>query len=110
MTGPMAMVFPLDDLRVAATCWTNHQHVAYTYAVDSVLPLLSADGIWFASHPYSPLDTEEVVQVFREIVKHENYERQKLNLADRLGQRIEYDPNTGLITIDCFPQPPERNN
>lgn len=95
----MIAMFSIDDANDPDTAWTENQTIMFDYAVNSVLPILRANGIWYAPAERSPLTMDQIVSVFKRIIEHPNYERQTMDSPDNEGFRVKYDPETRLITV-----------
>ena len=101
----MIAVFSIDDAKNDPNPWTENQQIMFDYAIDSVLPMLKPDGVWYAPAERSPLTMDQIISVFRRIIEHPNYERQTLDSPDDGGFRVSFDPETRMVTVRA----PRRN-
>ena len=89
----------IDDFADQATAWTENQQIMFDYVTNTVLPVLRPDGVWYAPAERAPLSFDEVIVVFKAIIKHPNYERQRLDSPDDSGFRVTYDPATKMVMV-----------
>lgn len=95
----MIAMIPIDDIADQSDPWSENQQIMFDYVTGQVLPILRSNGIWFAPAERAPLTFPEVMVVFKAIVEHANYDQQKLNSPDDLGNRVAYDPATRMVSV-----------
>lgn len=54
----------------------HNAQVLYEFATNTILPMLSPDGVWGGTSPW-PLSTEIVKREFERIAQHESYSNGK---------------------------------
>lgn len=95
----MIAMFSIDDTTNDDQAWSENQQIMFDYAVNTVLPMLRANGVWYAPAERSPLSMQQIVSVFKQIIEHPNYEDQKMDSPDDEGFRVSFDPETRMIVV-----------
>lgn len=96
----MIAMFLIDDLKEPDDdAFSENQQITYDYATQTVLPMMTANGVWIAPAPRSPLTMEEIVRVFGAIIEHDSYRDQTMTIADCEGCWITYTPD-GMVKVE----------
>lgn len=99
----MLGMIPVKDMIEQDEPMSENQQIAIDYARDHVLPMLTANGVWVAPGPYSPLSMMEAAFVLKAISELDEYDGQKIDLLDSDGGRVRLTNGGTIIEFELVP-------